>query len=439
MTECTGGWWRFPAVQRRKVEVDFAGGEITSDAGALLLRLVDERLGLTARLARALPDVRRRKSCTHRLRDILRQRIYGIAAGYEDGNDHLQLRHDPALQTAVGTTRALSSPSTLCRLENAADAQAAWRMHGVLVDGFIGSFRSPPSELILDFDATDIGVHGDQEGRAFNAFYDHHCFLPLYVFCGEQLLVGYLRPSRIDAAKHAWGILALLVGRLRAAWPGVRLIFRGDSGFCRHRMLDWCDRHDVGYIVGVARNPVLERLAAPELAIAKARFEDTGQRQTRFSEDTYAAKTWKRSRRLIIKAEHLAKGANPRFLVTNLPGDPEELYRRTYCPRGDMENRIKEQQLDLFADRTSCHRWWANQYRLLLAGFAYVLLQRLRAGALAGGELARASCGSIRLKLLKIGAVVVRNTRRIRLHLSSSYPYAAVFRQVARRLAPDTS
>jgi hypothetical protein len=219
----------------------------------------------------------------------------------------------------------------------------------------------------------------------------------------------------------------------------VRMILRGDSGFCRHRLLEWCDRHDVKYLLGVARNVVLERLAAPHLAAAKATYEASGEPQTLFAEATYAAQTWSRQRRLLIKAEHLEKGANPRFLITNLDGAPEHLYRNVYCPRGEMENRLKEQQLDLFATRTSCHQWWANQLRLLLAALAYVLLQALRATALAGTELAKATCGTIRLKLLKIGAVVLRNSRRLRFHLASSYPYQELFRTVVRRLAASTA
>jgi hypothetical protein len=287
-------------------------------------------------------------------------------------------------------------------------------LHEVLVEQFIDSFKRAPRKLVLDFDATDDRVHGAQEGRFFHGYYDRYCFLPLYVFCRDQLLVSYLRPSRIDGAKHAWAILALLVKRLRQAWPKVRIVFRGDSGFCRWRMLSWCERNDVGYIVGISRNARLNALAQPLLAEAYHRFGQSGSKQRLFGEFAYAAATWDRKRRVIVKAEHTAQGSNPRYIVTNLSGTPKHLYDRLYCARGEMENRIKEQQLDLFADRTSCHRWWPNQFRLLMSGFAYALVEAIRRLALTGTELARAYVGTLRLKLLKIGAVILRNTRRVR-------------------------
>ena len=304
------------------------------------------------------------------------------------------------------------------------------------MDVFIASLEAPPEEVVLDFDATDDAVHGHQEGRFFHGYYDHYCFLPLYVFCGDHLLASYLRPSKIDQAKHARAILALLVRRLRQAWPDVRIIFRGDSGFCRHRMLGWCERRGVGYIVGLAKNARLDALGAPWPDQAASGFATSGDKQRLFGEFTYAAGTWRRERRVIARIEHGPKGANPRYIVTNLEGNGRELYEKLYCQRGDMENLIKEQQLDLFADRTSCHAWWPNQLRLLLASLAYVLMAAIRRLALAGTEMARAQCGTIRLKLLKIGAVITRNTRRLRFHLSSACPDQALFRLAAARLEP---
>jgi len=334
----------------------------------------------------------------------------------------------------VGRDTALSSPSTLCRFENRMGRAEAVAIHKVIVDQFIASFTEAPAELVLDFDATDDPVHGQQEGRFFHGYYDHYCFLPLYVFCGEQLLVSYLRPSKIDGAKHAWAILALLVKRLRQAWPQVKIIFRGDSGFCRWRMLAWCDRHGVDYIVGLAKNSRLNSLAAEIQAKAERDYESSKTKQRLFQELNYAAATWDRPRRIIAKAEHSGRGANPRYVVTSLPGESQALYDDLYCARGEMENRIKEQQLGLFADRTSCHHWWPNQFRLLLSSLAYVLLERLRNLGLKGTELARSQVATIRLKLLKIGAAVIRNTRRVKLMLSSSYPYQEIFRKVAGRL-----
>jgi hypothetical protein len=289
--------------------------------------------------------------------------------------------------------------------------------------------------LVLDVDATDDTVHGQQVGRFFHGYYDQYCFLPLYVFCGSQLLVAYLRPSHIDPARHAWAILSLLVKRLRQAWPGVKIILRADSGFCRWRMLQWCEGHHVGYIVGLAKNTRINALAERVMQAARKRFETTGQKQRLFHSVVYGARSWDHPRRVIVKAEHSRLGSNPRYVVTNLPGDPQRLYDRLYVLRGEMENRIKEQQLDLFSDRTSCHHWWPNQLRLLLSSLAYILVDTLRRVALKATDLARAQCGSIRLKLLKIGAVVVRNTRRIRFHLPSAYPYQQLFILVARRLA----
>ena len=364
----------------------------------------------------------------------MRQRVFAIACGEEDLNDHEELRRDIALQTAVGTDKVLASASTLCRLENRAQRQAAFDLNALFVEQFIASHKTPPKEIVLDFDATDDAVHGNQEGRFFHGYYDQYCFLPLYVFCDSQLLCAYLRPSKIDGAKHAWAILSLLTKRLRSEWPDVKIIFRGDSGFCRWKMLRWCDRNHVDYIIGLAKNSRLIAIGADLISDAQTRFEQTGEKQRLFDEFEYAASTWDRKRRVIIKAEHSAMGSNPRFVVTSLAGDPQELYDGMYCPRGNMENRIKEQQLDLYADRTSCHKWWANQFRLLLSSLAYILLEHIRRIALKNTRLAHATSATIRNKLIRIGAVVLKNTRRIRLHLSSACPHQELFALAASRL-----
>ena len=434
MTKCTQGAFDFPPVKRRRVQAEFNGGEVTSDAGVLLLRQADRLTGLMAAVDRALPDARHPGLITHSQLSLLRQRVYGLALGYEDLNDHERLRTDVVIQSAVERDAALGSQSTLCRLEQRSSREAAVAIHRVLIERFIASFETAPKELVLDFDATDDPVHGRQEGRFFHGYYDGYCFLPLYVFCGDQLLVSYLRRSNIDAARHAWAILALLVRRLRQAWPGVRIVFRGDSGFCRWRMLAWCERNDVGYIVGLARNSRLLARIANHLYMAELNYQDFGEKVRSFTDFRYAAGTWDRERRVIAKIERGPKGANPRFVVTNLAGDPQTLYDTLYCARGDMENRIKEQQLGLFADRTSCHAWWPNQFRLLLSSLAYALMETIRRLALKGTELARAQVTTIRLKLLKIGAVISRNTRRVRVALSSAYPYRELFRLAAARL-----
>ena len=436
MTECTQTALQFPRFSRRKIDVSFNGGDITSNGGVQLLRLADERTGLIKAAARAIGDSRRTKSCTHDLESLVRQRVYGISLGYEDLNDHEALRADLALQTALSRDESLASPSTLCRLENRANRNTAVALHKVLIDNFIASYKQAPRRLILDVDATDDRVHGDQEGRFFHGYYDHYCFLPLYVFCGDQLLVSYLRSSKIDGAKHSWAILALLIKRLRQAWPKVEILVRADSGFCRWRMLRWFDRHGVDYVIGIAKNPRLHDQSLALRTLAQWRYWMMGEKQRLFSEVRYAAQTWDTPRRVIVKAEHSARGSNPRFVVTNLTGNAQRIYDRIYCARGEMENRIKEQQLGLFADRTSCHTWWANQFRLLLSSLAYTLLETIRRVALHGTALARAQCGTLRLKLLRIGAIVLRNTRRIRLLLSSAYPNRELFCLVAARLKP---
>jgi len=427
----------FSPLKRRKVEAEFSGGEITSDAGALLLRQTDRQLGLLKKVTSVVKDLRRQDMIQHSLESMLRQRVYGIALGYEDLNDHQELRKDSAIQTATDQLGWLASAPTLCRMENSMSREDAVAIHQVMVEQFIASFDKAPKELILDFDATDDAVHGHQQGRFFHGYYDHYCFLPLYVFCGDQLLVSYLRPSNIDGARHSWAILALLVRRLRQQWPEVNIIFRGDSGFCRHQMLNWCERNGVDYIIGLSRNERLKAMSSDLRILSEGLYRHTRQKQREFDHFRYGAKSWKTQRRVIAKCEYSNKGENLRFIVTSLKGDPQRLYDQLYCARGEMENRIKEQQLGLLADRTSATYWWANQWRVLLSGLAYILINHIRTTALQKTALARAQVSTIRLKLLKIGAVIIRNTRRIRFLLSSSYPYQELFKQVAHQLNPQ--
>jgi hypothetical protein len=307
-------------------------------------------------------------------------------------------------------------------------------MAAVLVEQFVASFDRPPECLVLDFDATDDPVHGRQEGRFFHGYYDASCFLPLYVFCGDQLLVAYLRPSHIDPARHTRAILKLLVRRLRQAWPGVRIILRGDSGFCRWRLMRWCDPNGVGYVLGLARNSRLQERAAALMAEAAARFEATRQPVRLFGTFAYAAGPWDRPRRVIVKAEHTAQGDNPRFVVSNLPGEAQGLYDEVYCARGERENRIKEQQLMLFADRTSCHKFLANPFRLLLSAAAYVLVEAVRRLGLWGTELARAQVSTIRRRRLKVAGLVRVRVRRVHVRLASGFPRQELFGAVLGHL-----
>jgi hypothetical protein len=419
----------FGRLGRRIVEGRFDGGSMTSDGGVMLLSAVDRKLGLVEAASACIADPRNPLLITHAVRDMLRQRVYGLALGWEDLNDHAALRQDVAMQTAVGVDREVASAPTLCRLESWADRATAVRLHQLLVEQFIASFKTAPTELVLDFDATDNPLHGQQEQRFFHGYYDSYCYLPLYVFCGQQLLCAYLRPSRNDGAQHTAAILKLLVRRLRQAWPEVKIIFRGDSGFCRQRVINWCERSGVEYIIGLARNPRLEAIVGLAQLAMKDEYERTKQKQRLVDEFLYAAQSWPHERRVITRLEWGDQGHNPRFIVTNLDGDAATLYDGVYCQRGEAENRIKEAQVGLFATRTSCHVFAANQLRVLLAALGYVLIERLRALALQGTALATAQVDTLRIKLLKVAAVVTRNTRRIRLYLASSWPSAPVFAQ----------
>ena len=434
MTNCSTRTASFSPLKSKKIECDFTGGKITSDAGVLLIREIDKKISLTEKIARLIPDRRNPSYTTHSVLQMVRQRVYGLALGYEDLNDHNELRRDGAIQTAIGFEQELASSPTLCRFENQTNREVAVGINRILVEQFIESFKSAPKELILDFDATDLPVHGHQEGRAFHGYYGHHCFLPLHVFCGDRLLVSYLRKSNQDQAKHAWAILSLLVKRFRQVWPECSIIFRADSGFCRQKILNWCDRNAVDYVVGIVGNSRLREALGEKIEEAEKTFGKTGKKQRLFSSLNYAAKSWTHERRVIGKAEHTEKGSNPRFIITSLKADAQEIYDKSYCARGDMENRIKEQLL-LFSDRTSCHKWWPNQLRLLFSGLAYVLLERLRSLTLQGTQYASSRVDTIRLRLLKIGGIVIRNSRRIRLLLSEYYPSQELFFKIAHRLS----
>ena len=436
MPKCTDRTIEFGRLGRRVIEANFEGGDLSSDGGLLLLRRADERIGLSRAAAAVLSDPREPSRITHSLRGLLAQRIYALCCGYEDLNDHDALRDDLLMQTAIGRVDALASSPTLSRLETRATRAQAAALHGVLVEQFIASHKTAPSELVLDIDASDVPLHGNQEQAEFHAYYDAHCYLPLYVFCGQAMLACVLRRSRIDGAKNAAAVIKLLVQRLRCAWPDTRIIVRADSGFCRQRLLRWCERSGVSYIIGLARNARLEaRVRLAEFMLADE-YERSGTKQRLIDEFTYAADSWNIERRVITRLEHGSQGNNPRFVVTDLQGDAAQLYERLYCQRGEAENRIKEAQLDLFGTRASCHRFAANQLRLLLAALAYTLMQRLRELALKGSELERATAATIRVRLLKIGAAIVRNTRRVRVLLASHHPLRVLFLSAAQALAP---
>lgn len=435
MPNCTAELSGFGRVGRCVIEANFEGGALSSDGGLLLLRQVDERIGLSEAVADALHDPRNQDLIVHEMRDLVAQRLYALCCGYEDLNDHATLRSDPLMQTAVGRSRDLGSSPTLCRLEKRATRSDVVTLNRVLVDQFIASQSQAPEELVIDIDASDIPLHGDQELKEFHAYYDSHCYLPLYAFCGKAMLACVLRRSRIDGARHAAAVIKLLVTRLRQVWPTVRLVVRGDSGFCRQRLIRWCERQRVGYVIGLARNARLHRQVEGWERLMEEAYAQSGSKQRWIREFIYAADSWDRPRRVITRLEFGRQGNNPRFIVTNLDGTAADLYEDLYCQRGEAENRIKEAQLDLFGTRASCHRFLANWLRMMFSALAYTLMQRLRELALANTELANATAATLRVRLLKIGAAVLRNTRRIRVLLASHHPLRDVFRIAASALA----
>ncbi len=436
MPDCTGQQMLFGRVGRRAIEADFTGGALSSDGGLMLVRQVDRKIGLSRAVAAALSDPRDPERITHPLRDLVAQRLYGLCCGYEDLNDHDVLRHDPLMQTAVGKVEELASSPTFSRLETGATRADVMALNRVLVEQFIAAQNPAPKELILDVDASDVPLHGDQELSQFHGYYDHYCYLPLYVFCGQAMLACLLRPSRIDGARHAAAVIKLIVTRLRQAWPSVRIVVRGDSGFCRQRLIRWCERQGIGYVIGVARNARLHKVVEAWEAELEAAFAATGAKQRTIHAFRYAADSWNVERRVVTRLEFGHQGANPRFVVTNLDLPADALYDGLYCQRGEAENRIKEAQLDLFGARASCHKFLANGLRLMFAALAYTLMQRLRQIALQGTDLANAAAATIRVRLLKIGAAILRNTRRIRIMLASHHPLRDTFLTAARALAP---
>jgi hypothetical protein len=441
MTQCSQQSFGFEGHFYRKVTAEFDGGQQTSDAGALLLREVDRRLRLLRRFAACFIDGRNQKQVDHPVQEMAAQRVYGIALGYEDLNDHEQLRHDPLLAVLAGRSdmeSSLAGKSTLNRMELAGkkgdrykkihcDAEAVDRL---LVDVFLESHRQVPKQIVLDLDATDFAIHGRQEGRFFHGFYDHYCYLPLYIFCEDHLLGVRLRRSNIDASAGALEEVERIVGQIRNRWPRVRIILRADSGFCRNGLMDWCEANEVDFVFGLARNSRLETILAPKLRQAAAQSKKTGQSARIFTEFQYETlDSWSHPRRVIGKAEHTEGKANPRFVVTSLNAEswlPQSLYEDLYCARGDMENRIKE-QLSLFADRVSAETMRANQLRLYFSAMAYLLVVGLRRLALKGTDMATAQVSTIRLRLLKIGALVRITVRRIWISMASSYPHQKLF------------
>lgn len=467
-TECYQETFGFQSLGRREIVGCFDGGAISSDGGGVLLREVDQRLRLLERFAGCFRDHRNPQAIEFTVQELVSQRVMALALGYEDLNDHDELRLDPLLAVLAGRTdptgqdrarepdrgKALAGKSTLNRLELSTPEQAAGERYKriavesadvdrLLVDVFLEAHAQAPESITIDLDATDDPIHGEQEGRFFHGYYRHYCYLPLYIFCGEHLLGARLRASNIDACAGTEEELERIVGQIRQRWPQVKIVIRADSGFCRESIMAWCEAHDeIYYVLGLARNARLEKELTPALIEARGLYEQTQTAARVFHEFMYRTRTsWSRARRVIGKAEVMALGNNPRFIVTNIgveqhPG--QGLYETVYCARGDMENRIKEQQLALFADRTSTATLRANQLRLYFSSIAYTLLVGLRRLGLAGTEMARAQCDTIRLKLLKIGAQVSVTVRKVWVSFSSAYPHLPTFARIYRQLAAAT-
>ena len=452
-TECSAELFEFAPVESRRVVAGFDGGAITSDAGGLLLGQTDKAVGLTERLAACFTDRRNRDLIEHEVSTLVMQRVVGIALGYEDLNDHDELRHDPVLAVCAAKLEAgradcapLAGKSTLNRLELSRPAPTRYHkisyhaaaIEALFVDMFLEAHAKAPRQIILDLDATDDPLHGHQEGRFFHGYYDCYCYLPLYVFCGRHLLAAKLRRSNIDASAGAVEEVARTVAQIRRRWSRVRILLRGDSGFAREALMAWCEANRVDYLFGLARNERLEAAIQRELEAASADSSRSGRPERRFKDFHYATlDSWSRKRRVIGKAEVTRGKANPRFVVTSLKRSQaaaEHLYETIYCARGEMENRIKECQLDLFADRTSAATIRANQLRLWFASMAYLLLCALRRIGLAHTQFADATCGTIRLKLLKIGALVRISVRRIKVAMTSACPWQNEFALAQTRL-----
>ena len=453
MTECNQSTFEFAPHFQREVVARFDGGTITTDAGGLLLRETDRQLNLLPRLGECFLDARSPLLVKHTVEQLVSQRVYGLALGYEDLNDHEQLRQDPLLRVLAGKADVEDNPlagkSTLNRLELSNGTPSRYKkitfwkdgIDELLVKIFLESYASAPEAITLDVDATDFPLHGGQEGRFFHGYYDSYCYLPLYIFCGDQILCARLRQSNSDAAVGTLAEIQRIVAQIRAAWPEVKITLRGDSGFCRNELMSWCEANGVGYAFGLARNQRLRRIIGPQMWEATERWNQTSQPARVFTEFSYQTRKrkkrgWDRERRVIAKVEHINGKENPRYVVTSLTAEQwtaQALYEEFYCERGEMENRIKE-QFSLFADRVSSESMRANQLRLYFSAMAYVLVCGLRRLGLKGTEMETAQAGTIRTRLLKIGAQVRVSVRRIYLAIAASYPWQSLFAQVHTNL-----
>lgn len=462
-THCKSNKIKFQDLDLKNVIAAFDGGNITSDAGALILREMDKANDFIKDFSLCFTDYRDQDLIEHKLEELLKQRIFSICLGYEDLNDHDELRFDPLLATAcdkkdpLGNDRenernkgkALAGKSTLNRLELSGTGDLSKqrykkitadfdKIENYFVDKFLNTYPKTPKEIIIDVDATDDLIHGDQEGKYFHGYYGDYCYLPLYIYCENYLLAAKLRPCNIDASKGTKEELERIIAQIRQKWSNVQIIIRGDAGFCRDEIMVWCEKNNVDYIFGISKNNKLLKKMYKKMKKARAKYYKTGISARCFKDFKYKPiKTWKKSRRVVGKAEHLKKGENPRFVVTSLPKEylkAQKLYEELYCSRGDMENRIKEQQLYLFADRTSTATMRANQLRLWFSCVAYLILNEIRNVGLKGTKFEKYQCNNIRLKILKIGAEIKVSVRRVYVSLSESYPYKNIFYRIVENI-----
>ena len=448
MTQCSQSSFGFEGCGDREIVARFDGGTISSDGGAFLLRQTDKRLNLIPRLAQSFLDGRKQYLVEHSVEEMLSQRIYGLALGYEDLNDHEQLRKDPVFGILAGKAdldEPLAGKSTLNRMELGTGINDRYKkitfwkdgVDELMVNVFIESHQEPPAEIVLDMDTTDLPLHGKQEGRFFHGYYDTYCYLPLYVFCGDHVLCARMREANHDAAYGCLREIERIVKQIRAAWPEVKIVLRGDSGFCRNELMSWCETSGVDFLFGLARNQRLRKIIGQQMHEATVQWNKTGVPARVFTEFEYSTKKtkkggWDRERRVVAKAEHIEGKENPRFVVTSLPAErwaAQALYEDVYCERGDMENRIKE-QFSLFADRVSAETMRANQMRMYLSAAAYILFSALRRVGLKGTELAKAQVSTIRTNLLKIGSQIRVTVRKVWVSMASSYPWQDIYQQV---------
>ena len=429
--------FQFSKSKNKEVEGIFTGGSVTQDAGLLIAKEIDKNLGLTKFAADKVEDRRNKNYITHDIEDMLKQRVYGLIGGYEDLNDHIFIRKDTHFQTLVGHDKELASSATLSRFENSMTKKDINNLFLGMIESFVSRIEEEPEKIILDFDPTDCAIYGKQEERSYHGYYKDYCFLPLHVFSGDELVTTLLRPSNIDGAKYSGAILKIIVSKIRERWPNIRVIFRGDCAFARKHIFHWCENNEVEYIVGIGGNKVLQSKVKDKEEELITTQKELGCEQKEYMSFKCQAGSWKKERRIIAKIEASEHGLSRRFLVTNNTcNSAKEAYENQYCPRGDMENKIKQLKLDLKADRLSCHSFLANQFRNFLAGLAYIIVTTVKKKLLQGTELANAYCRSITLKLFKIGAVIIEKKTKITYLFSSNFPFKELFACAMKKLVP---